>query len=177
VIRHVVIVGLMGAGKSSVGRALAGRLGWPHHDNDVALGARTGETAREIEREQGLEELHRLEADDLLTALASPGPSVISAAASAIADARCRAALASPDVLVAWLRADPSVLAGRASRGRHRPEIEPDLEALLRRQARERDSLFRSVADLELDAASATPGELATQIEDALDEGKTPLFA
>jgi shikimate kinase len=171
VIRHVVILGLMGAGKSSVGNALAKRLGWPHHDNDASIGIRTGETAREITRTEGLDELHRLEADDLLAALApeAEAPTIISGAASVIDDARCREALVSPDVFVAWLRADASVLADRASRGRHRPEIEPDLEALLERQARERDPLFESVADLVLDAASSTPDELALHLEAALD--------
>jgi shikimate kinase len=166
VIRHVVILGLMGAGKSSVGRELAARIGWPHHDNDVSIGVRTGETAREIEATEGLGELHRLEADDLLMALEprAPAPSIISAAASVIEDPRCREALAAPDVFAVWLRADAAILAARAARGRHRPEIEPDLEALLRRQDAQRGPLFESVADLVLDAGASTPAALADQI-------------
>jgi shikimate kinase len=165
--RHVVVVGLMGAGKTSVGRELARRLAWPHVDSDASLAARLGETARDLVHEAGAEELHRIEADLLLEALATPGPSVISAAASTIEVDRCRVALAAPDIFVVWLRADPSILADRARRGRHRPELDPDLDALLRRQSQERGPLFESVADLTLDPGSATPTELVDQLEQA----------
>src|SRR3954454_6726227 len=157
----------MGAGKTSVGRELARRRGWLHVDSDASLAARLGETARDLEHKAGADELHRIEADLLLEALAVPGTSVISAAASTIEVDRCRKALAAPDVFIVWLRADPSILAARARRGGHRPELDPDLDALLRRQIEQRDPLFESVADLTLDAGSATPMELVDQIEEA----------
>ena len=46
--RHIVLVGLMGAGKTTVGRRLAARLGWPWHDSDAEITASTGLTVREL---------------------------------------------------------------------------------------------------------------------------------
>lgn len=160
----------MGVGKTSVGRELARALGWPHHDSDASLQSREGATARELAQETGVDRLHHLEAQALLDALARSGPSVISAAASTIGDGRCREALAAPDVFVVWLRADPSVLVARARRGRHRPELADDLDALLGRQAEERGPLFSAIADLTVDASSASPASLAKEITEALPE-------
>lgn len=161
----------MGSGKTTVGRQVGSRLGWPYHDNDVALRARTGDSARTLERESGVDELHRLEAEDLLAALGEDGPSVMSAAASVVEDHRCLKALAAPAVFVVWLRADPAVLLERVRRGRHRPKLDPDLEALLRRQVETRGPLFASVADLTLDATTASPEELADHVVRSLAEG------
>ncbi len=169
VIRHVVLIGLMGAGKTSVGRELAPRLGWRYVDNDATLARRTGDTARELEHEVGVERLHDLEADQLLGALSAPERSVLSAAASTIEDARCREALLAPEVFVAWLRAPVPVLADRARRGRHRPELgAAGLDVLLERQAKVRDPLFESVADLVVDASQGSPEQLAREIEGAV---------
>ncbi len=168
-IRHVALVGLMGAGKTSVARTLAPRLGWPQVDNDATLARRTGDTARELEHEVGVERLHALEADQLLGALSAPERSVLGAAASTIEDARCREALSAPEVFVAWLRAPVSVLADRARRGRHRPELgAADLDVLLERQAKVRDPLFESVANLVVDASQGSPEGLAREIEGAV---------
>ena len=165
VIRHVAILGLMGVGKSSVGAELVRRLGWPFVDNDAALAARTGGTPRDVEREVGAERLHDLEAQQLLEALAAPGPTVISAAASTIEDDRCRRALSSPDVFVVWLRAPTALLAARARRGDHRPELGSDLDALNRRQIDVRERHFRSAADLVIDASVSSPARQAARIE------------
>ena len=56
-LRHVVLVGLMGSGKTTVGRLVARRLGWPLVDNDVELGRRIGMTAREFTAREGLDRL------------------------------------------------------------------------------------------------------------------------
>jgi dephospho-CoA kinase len=54
---HLVMVGLMGSGKTTVGMALARRLGLPHRDSDVDLLARTGRSARAIAAADGVEAL------------------------------------------------------------------------------------------------------------------------
>lgn len=70
--RHVAILGLMGSGKSTVGVALADRLGWPLVDSDVVIEASTGQTVREWRERSGTASLHALEADQLRDALAAP---------------------------------------------------------------------------------------------------------
>ena len=111
--RHIVIVGHMGSGKTTLGRDLANSLGLPLCDSDEALLRDEGTTARELQRRSGQLALHRFEAAHFLRALAAAEPRVICAAASTIDDERCVAALSSSDVAVIWLRASSATLAAR----------------------------------------------------------------
>src|SRR5512140_1835481 len=130
-IRHVVLVGLMGAGKTTVGRRLAARLGWPSHDSDADIEAATGLTVRELRGRDGVEAMHDLEAAQLLHALGEPRTSVISAAASVVDAEPCRAALTAPGVAVVWLRGSPAMLAARFPAGDHRPAYGASPEGFL----------------------------------------------
>ncbi len=162
--RHVVLVGLMGSGKTTVGRLVAASLGWPVHDSDVDIEARTGKTVRELDETIGTEAMHALEVEVLLAALAGDGPSVVLAAAYTIDDEACVAALRDPTLLVAWLRITPATAAARfASRG-HRPRFGDDPATFLAEQAERRDPVFASVADLVLEADADSPGSLADRI-------------
>ena len=122
----VVLMGLMGAGKTTVGRGLAARLGWPFHDSDDDLARVTGFTARQLVARDGAEALHFMEAAVLLRRLAQPGDSVIAAAASTVEHAACRRALSGPSVMACWLRVGPATLARRFEAGVHRPRYGPD---------------------------------------------------
>src|SRR4029450_13513392 len=79
---HIVVVGSMAVGKSTVGRGLAARLGRPFRDSDADLGATGGGTGRGLAEREGVEALHRWEAGHLLTALEGSQPAVVAAAAS-----------------------------------------------------------------------------------------------
>ncbi len=149
--RHVVLVGLMGAGKSTVGTALAARLGWPLVDSDAVIERRSGLTVAEWRDREGTASLHALEAAQLRDALAASDRSVVTPAASTIEDAGCRAALAAPDMFVVWLRADPAALAARFAEESHRPAYGPDPVRFLADQAAARNPGFASVADLVVD--------------------------
>jgi shikimate kinase len=144
---HVVIVGLMGSGKTTVGAALAAALGRPHRDSDADLLAATGRTARELADDVGIVALHDLELRHLLDALGEPDPVVISAAASTIDEPAGRAALDDPGITVVWLRVDPAAAAARQAADDHRP-----LPEALEVQARRRDPLFTALADVVVDA-------------------------
>lgn len=158
---HIVVVGLMGAGKTTVGRALAARLDREFVDCDEALTARSGTDAATIAGRDGLGVLHALEADVLLDALDAAAPSVVAAAASTIEDARCRAALRA--AFVVWLRADAAVLASRVGAQGHRP-LRDDPAAQLAEHRRRRDPLFAGVADLVVDVDDRAPGDIIAHI-------------
>ncbi len=146
--RHVVLVGMMGSGKTSVGRLVAQRLGRPFLDSDAQVEARTGRTVREIFETEGLGEaaFRALEAEALAEALARPEPSVIAAAGGVVLDPSNRARLRALATVV-WLRAHPAVLAARVTTGEHRPLLGDDPLEVLERMDDERRRLYQEVAD------------------------------
>ena len=171
---HVVVMGLMSSGKSSVGRMVAARLAWPFLDNDELLAARYGAQASAIQAAEGQAELHRREALVLLDALAESQPSVITAAASVVEDAEVRKALHPHEVV--WLDAPWEVLARRVAQGDdHRPGRGPAVDELLHRQHLVRAPLFTEVADITLDTSTATPEEVAVTVLDQLAGDSAPV--
>jgi shikimate kinase len=167
---YVVIVGLMGSGKTTVGRVLADRLNWPLRDSDAEIEAATGRTVRELRDELGVDEMHELEARQLLDALTVPGPAVVAPAASVIDVPACRDALRAPGVAVVFLTASPATAAARFLRGSHRPWYGADPATFLARQAAERYPRFRSVDPIELDTDGRTPTAVAHAALEALAE-------
>ncbi len=163
-IRHIALVGLMGSGKTTVGAALAERLGRPLIDSDVVLERELGQTVREWRERMGTEALHTAEAQQLHEALAATEPSVIAPAASTIDEPACRQALRADDILVVWLRAGPRVLAERFSEAGHRPAYGPDPLRFLADQATARDPGFASVADLIVDTDQRTVEQAADDV-------------
>ncbi len=145
--RHLVLVGLMGAGKSTVGRHVANRLGWRFVDSDEIIEERTGRTVREIFESDGEAAFRVLETEALVEAMAAAEPSVIAAAGGVVLNGRNREALRSADARVVWLTAAPEVLADRVTSGAHRPLLDDDLDGTLRRMSTERASLYQEVAD------------------------------
>jgi shikimate kinase len=163
-VRHVVLVGLMGSGKTTVGRLVAARLGWPLRDSDAEIEAREGRTVRELDDALGTNAMHALEAEVLLAGLASPQPSVVCAAASVVDDERCLAALRDPTLLVTWLKISPETATARFASSGHRPRFGDDPAQFLAQQAAKRDPRFGSVATLELGADGVAPDELAASV-------------
>ena len=162
--RHVVLVGLMGSGKTTVGRLLAKRLGRPFVDSDEAIEAREGRTVREIWLTDGEPAFRELETAALRAALAADEPSVIAAAGGVVLADRNRAALREAGSDVVWLQAEPAVLVGRAMRGDHRPLLDGDAEATLRTMAADRDELYREVATVAVNVSDRSPAEIADEI-------------
>jgi shikimate kinase len=150
---HIVILGAMGSGKTSLARRLAIGLERDVFDSDVTIEAMTGRSGREIAEVDGVTALHALERDALLDALGRPEPAVIAAAASVVDDPRARSAL--EGVFCIWVRADPEILEERAAMGDHRRTVASS-EHLERR-----DSLFGELADLVVDTGESSIDDTA----------------
>ena len=123
---HLVLVGMMGVGKSTVGRMVAAELDRPLFDSDDMIEERTGRTVREIWVSDGEPAYRLMETDVLLEALQAPEPSVIAAAGGVVLSDHSRAALQGADAHVVWLLADVDVLLGRVRAGGHRPLLDDD---------------------------------------------------
>jgi len=161
--RPIVLVGLMGCGKTTVGSDLAGRLGRPLWDGDLQLQELTGLTAAALAAERGPDVLHRIEVEVLAMGLAHRPVSVVGAAAAVVLDPRLPGMLS--QAWTVWLQVEVSHLVSRLRHDDgHRPELAGDLLATLREMARVRDPLYARVADLTLDADRATAAALVGRI-------------
>ncbi|MGZ8766535.1 MAG: shikimate kinase, partial [Acidimicrobiia bacterium] len=161
---HVVIIGPMGSGKTTIGRLLARRLGRPFVDNDAVLEQESGHTAAEIARDDGVDALHTREAAVLCAALDPSPPAVVTAAASTVLDPELRERLRT-DTFVIWLTAEPKTLARRTATGSSaRPRLAADQLTLAGRQRVERDPFFAEVADLLV----ATDGTIEAVVGDVV---------
>ncbi len=167
---HVVLVGLMATGKSTVGRLVAEALGRPLLDSDAQVEARAGRSVREIWRTDGEEAFRRLEADALAAALDAAAPSVIAAAGGVVLAERNRDRLRGADVDVVWLRADVDTLLERvrSAGDTHRPLLDDDPAGMLERMATDRTALYQEVADLVVDVDDRSPAEVAAEVLSAI---------
>ena len=165
--RSIVVIGLMGSGKSAVASRLAARLGRVLRDSDADIEAATGRTVRELATSEGVTAMHDREAAHLLDALAEHDPVVVAAAGSTIERADCRQALGRAAVV--WLDVVPTVLAARFASRPHRPDFGRPVAALLAEQQERRGPLYASVADIVLRDSAATPDALADAVLDAIE--------
>jgi shikimate kinase len=149
---HVVLVGLMGSGKSTVGRRLAEELDRPFHDADADLEQRTGRSVAEIFAQDGEAGFRVLETEMLADLLASAHPAVIAAGGGAVVTEATRTRLRE-HACVVWLDADPVFLAERIDAKPHRPLLDGDPVAVLTRLHAERADWYREVADVVIDVA------------------------
>ena len=145
--QHIVLVGMMGAGKSSVGRVLAQRLDRPLLDSDDMIEDRTGRTVREIWSADGEPAFRSIEAEVLAEALRSDEPVVVAAAGGVVLSPANREILRSSGAHVVWLLADVELLLERVKNGMHRPLLDSDPEGTLRTMFDDRGGLYREVAD------------------------------
>lgn len=149
----LVLIGLMGAGKSTVGPLVARRLGRGFVDADAALEAHAGRPIPEIFAADGEAAFRRLESEVLTTLLRRDDRPVIGAGGGAVLSEHNRALLRAERAAVVWLHADPQVLAGRVGDGGGRPLLAGGAASALERLAAERDPAYRDAATHRVDAA------------------------
>jgi shikimate kinase len=160
--RRVVLVGLMGSGKTTVGRLVARRLGWSYWDNDAELVRRTGRPLSVLTALSS-GDLHRKEHRVLVAGLNAATPLVISAAGSIVPVDDDVAALLAP-CFVVWLRAQTSTLTARVHASAQHRAIGSDALARLGAQASARAAYYEAIADLIVDVDEVDASEVADRI-------------
>ena len=167
--RIVVIVGMMGSGKTTVGKRLASRIGCRFVDTDDLVVAAAGKPVRAIFEHDGEPEFRRLESAALVQALSSGDDLVVAAAGGAVLSEANRAAMREHAACVVWLDADVATLGQRTARGAHRPLIDDDPQAKLATLDRERRALYESVADARVDTAGIGVNDVVASVEILLE--------
>jgi shikimate kinase len=160
---RIMLLGMMGSGKSSVGSALGDATGWPFVDNDALVERATGRTARELLAVGGVDAMREAESAALRAGLAIRPPAIVATAAGTVLRADDRELIAGGG-LVAWLRATAAVLAARATGADHRPWLEDDPLGWFERALAERDPLYASIADIAIDTGTSSPAQAAEAI-------------
>lgn len=164
--KPIALVGLMGAGKTTVGRRLAERLGLSFVDADAEIEAEVGLTIDEIFERFGEAEFRARERA-VVARLVADGPGVIATGGGAFIDDATRALILKRCTTI-WLDAGPDVLAGRVGRGTGRPLLgEKDPIAALRALAAAR-SPFYAEAHLKVPSGARSPERTVDRIVAAL---------
>jgi shikimate kinase len=146
--RSIVLVGMMGAGKTYVGKRLAIRLNVPFVDADVEIEKAAAQTIPEIFAEHG-EPYFRDGERRVIARLLNEGPQVLATGGGAFMNAETRNSIAAKGVSI-WLNADVSLILSRVKRRANRPLLNtPDPEGTLRRLIAERNPIY-ALADLEV---------------------------
>ena len=170
--RSVVMVGLMGAGKTSIGRRLAARLGLPFRDADAEIELAAGCTISELFERFGESEFRSGERRVIRRLLAGD-PLVLATGGGAFMDADTRATVRHEAVSI-WLRCRLPVLLRRVAGRTSRPLLkEQDPEQVLRRLMSVRHHVYAE-ADVVVDCGDDSPDATTTQVLQALLDFRPP---
>lgn len=172
-LRSIVLIGLMGAGKSAIGRRLADRLGLPFTDADSEIELAAGMSISDIFAVHG--EAHfRAGERKVITRLLGRGPQVLATGGGAYMDAHTRAAIKAHGISV-WLNAELDVLMERVRRRNHRPLLrQGDPRATMQRLMDERYPVYAQ-ADIAVRSRNVAHEVIVGEILAALYE--SPLLA
>jgi shikimate kinase len=162
----IVLIGFMGAGKSTVGRLLAERLGFSFVDTDRLVQDRAGRSIAEIWRTQG-EDAFRDREHEVIAEVAVKEGHVIATGGGAPCAPR-NAELLRRAGAVIHLDVSLEAVRARTSRGRHRPLLEGKDDADLETLLAERRVAYEAIADVTLDASAGDAPALVDEILEAI---------
>jgi len=162
--QRVLLLGMMGSGKTSVGTEASRRTGWPYRDNDEIVAEIAGVDTPTLLAREGIDALRAAESAALARVVADAGPLIAGVAAGVVERPADLAVLHATDGLVVYLHAPLEVLVERVGDGRGRPFLQPDPAAALARLLGNREQLYREVADLVVDTSSGAASDHADQV-------------
>lgn len=162
---HIVLVGLPGAGKSTIGRRLARVLGLGFHDTDQLIEQRLGGSIVECFERAGEARFRDIEADVFVEALSRPDATVIATGGGTVLRPSNRASMADSNALGIYLHATPDELMTRLARDTKRPLLQvADPLARLHSLYAERDAHYRAVSTHVVGSVGKPIADLVSQI-------------
>jgi shikimate kinase len=164
--RHLVLVGLMGAGKTTVGHACARRLGRDFVDTDDVVTRLAGMPVPEVFATGGEAQFRALERQAVADVFASPVALVVACGGGTVVDADNRRRVRDGGFVV-WLQAPAAVLAERVGDGRDRPLLQGDPRGSLDRLLAMREPAYEAVADVTVDTEARSVDEVVQAVLDA----------
>jgi shikimate kinase len=170
---RLLLVGMMGAGKTTTGRLLAQRLGWDYLDSDAQVQAETGRSVPELLASDGEAAFRQAEARALRGALSGSAPVVVSVAGGAVLDPDNRAAIRAAGTVV-WLRARPETLARRVGDGAGRPLLGEDPPSAIVSLEAVRRPFYAELAAHAVDVDELAPEEVADRVLALLEGAVEP---
>lgn len=163
--RSLVLVGLMGAGKSAIGRKVATRLNMPFVDADTEIEKAAKLSVADIFSKYGEEEFRRLE-ERVIARLLTKGPQVLATGGGAYMNDETRAAIAKGAVSM-WLSADLDLLMARVSKKATRPLLQkPNPRGIMQGLIDARYPVYAH-ADITVQSRDITKDEMATLVINA----------
>lgn len=166
--RVVVIVGMPGSGKTTVGEILALRDARPFVDLDEAIESSAGCTIADLFEQVGEAGFRELESVVLADAIANQPRAVVASGGGVVVSPDNRRLLQQAGVRTVWLRAEPATLGQRVGNGHGRPLLEEDPVAAIARLQTERDPLYREVADLVIEVDERDAGAVVEAVAEGL---------
>lgn len=161
--RNIVLIGLMGAGKTTIGRRLAQRIQWPLVDTDQVIESRCGTSVATIFEVEGEAGFRRRESKVLAEIMAQPGQIVTTGGGAPIQPAN-RPVIAQGYVV--YLHAQPRQLWQRLRQDTSRPLLtqSQDPKATLEALYQSRDPVYRELASVVVPSSQGSPSQVVSQV-------------
>lgn len=168
-IKRIFLVGMMGSGKTTIGRLVAARLRWAHLDSDTQVEKATGHTVSELFALYGEEGFRAHESEALALAASSQAPVVVSVAGGAVLSPSNRLLLSNSGKVI-WLRAEVKTLVVRVRDGSGRPLLGGDPASALARLDEVRRPFYEEVADVTVDVDGLDREEVVNRVMTAIKQ-------
>lgn len=160
--QRIVLIGMMGAGKTTIGLAISQRTGWPYIDNDEIVEQISGMPTRDLLQQRGEAAMREAEFAAVDKVLAMETPVVAGAAAGVVLNDAVSARLRA-GAFVVYLRATVETLVSRVQ-GTYRPWLGADPEDAMRKLYEGREPKYEALAHYIVDVDDGVPDQVAQQI-------------
>ena len=168
----IVLVGLMGSGKTTVGKRIAQELGFPFVDSDDVVASVAGKSVRDMFAQDGEAVFRQYESDAIKSVLVGRQSSVVLATGGgAVISGENRSLISEQASNVVWLDASVDDLVVRTKLSAARPLLDGDAAATLQSLSSQRSAWYEEVATVRIDTRGKTVAKVCSAVLEAVREG------